>query len=210
MLRRYPAFLSRTFERWGVDTIVHIGDLVDWHAINFHGKHADAPGVKDEVRKARRQVQNLYQRFPEATWIIGNHDDLPARRADAIGLPSDAIVNPVEYWEVHDWSLVERFGYIEIDGVLYSHGEIGSQGLYAAINQAKAETASVAIGHLHGNAGVSWVANKARRLFGLSVGCGVDWRVLAMKYGRKFGKKPLIGCGIVIDGSYATWEPMAL
>ena len=37
-------------------------------------------------------------------------------------------------------------------------------------------------------------------MWGLAVGCGVDQRSMAFAYGKHFAKKPVIGCGVVIDG----------
>ncbi|QDT30926.1 metallophosphoesterase [Thalassoglobus polymorphus] len=210
MLPGYPKFLESIYKQWSCDTVVHIGDLVDWHAINFHGKQPETHSVDQEVKEARKQVAQLGRLFPEAHWLTGNHDALPARRAEAAGLPSDILRGDTDYWNLPGWQVYPRYDSLTLDGVLYSHGETGSQGRYAATNQAKENTCSTVIGHLHGNAGVNFLANRARRMFGLSVGCGVDWRQLQFEYGRKFARKPLIGCGVVLDGSYAYWEPANL
>ena len=43
----------------------------------------------------------------------------------------------------------------------------------------------------------------------MAVGCGVDNSSMAYAYGRNFKNKPILGCGVVIDGlPYA--EPMNL
>ena len=43
----------------------------------------------------------------------------------------------------------------------------------------------------------------------MQVGCGVDHHSYAMAY-AKAGKKPAIGCGVVIDGKTAINELMEL
>jgi hypothetical protein len=35
----------------------------------------------------------------------------------------------------------------------------------------------------------------------MNVGCGVDRKSLAMKYGEDYIRKPVIGCGVVVDGA---------
>ena len=40
-------------EKYGCDTIVHIGDLVDWHGISFHARQPECPGVRDEYELAK-------------------------------------------------------------------------------------------------------------------------------------------------------------
>ena len=57
---------------------------------------------------------------------------------------------------------------------------------------------------------MTYFANEDAMIFGMSVGCGVDRHTAAMDYGIKFTSKPIIGCGVVIDGVYAVFEPMRL
>lgn len=211
MLKGYPAFLSRTFKRHKVNRVVHIGDLVDWHAINFHGKHSETPGVLEEVKLARRQITQLTSRFPNVDWLLGNHDALPARRADDAGLPGDILKSENEYWNLpKGWKVHQRYDAVEIDGVLIHHGEVGSQGKFACLNQAVENMQSTAIGHLHGNAGAMFKCSRNNRIFGLSVGCGVDHKQLQFEYGRKYPRKPMIGCGIILEGEVPIFEPMKL
>lgn len=209
MLDEYPDFLKEIYDQWNLDTVVFIGDVIDWHAINFHGKHSETPGVLEEVAEARAQIDRLNDLFPVAYWLIGNHDALPKRRADDAGLPSNIIKSEQDYWGV-DWEVIERFGSVVIDGVRYSHGETGPGGMDAALKQAVNFGMSTVIGHHHQTAGVRWGANEAKKFFGLSTGSGLDWRRLQFQYGRKFANKPPIGCGVVLDGEHAYWEPMGL
>ena len=37
-------------------------------------------------------------------------------------------------------------------------------------------------------------------VWGLAVGCGVNQTHMAFAYGRNFAKKPIISCGVVIEG----------
>lgn len=209
MKRGYVRFLQGIADEYQPDRIVCIGDLVDWHSISYHESHPALSSPVQEVRKARRQVKSLTDIFPKAEWLIGNHDDLVRRKARTCGLPDDVLVDPASYWGI-DWKVHPRFSRFTIDGVEYSHGENGPQGQYAAINQAKARFRSVVIGHLHANAGVSYYCNGEFRVFGMSVGCGVDVDKMEMEYGKKFTRKPILGCGVVIDGKRAFFEPWLL
>jgi hypothetical protein len=47
-------------------------------------------------------------------------------------------------------------------------------------------------------------------VFGLAVGCGIDMRRLQFLYSKPFPRKPILGCGVVIDGTRAFFEPMQL
>lgn len=211
MLYGYVDFLRDIYKSWGCDKVVHIGDLADFHAISYHPTENLAPSGEAEVEEARSQIQQLYKAFPKAEWLLGNHDVLPSRRvADIAGWPTGFLKSYTEFWGLPGWRQHDRFSKIEIDGVLYSHGEIGGGGRYPAINQSSQQFQSMVIGHYHSCFGVTWTANENNRVFGMSVGCGVDWKKLQFSYGKKMARKPIIGCGVVIDGRYAYTEPMIL
>jgi len=184
MLDGYVDFLKQTFRDWKVTRVVHIGDLVDWAALSFHGTDPDLPSVRHEFDMANKQIKQLVKAFPKVDLLLGNHDVLPYRRAVAMGLGSN---------------MLRSF-----------HGDQGPQSINAARNQALANFRSTVIGHLHQCGSVSWAVNQDSRVFGMSVGCGVDHHTLAMAYGRAYRFKPFIGCGIVVDGTVPYVEPMLL
>ena len=211
MLDGYIDFLKQTFKEWGVTRIVHIGDLVDWAALSYHGTNPDLPAVAHEKALARKQVKELTKAFPKVDLLLGNHDVLPQRKAETIGLAGDMLRSFGEYWELpKTWKVHQRYTKLKIDGVVYSHGDQGPQGLNAARNQALANFRSTVIGHLHQCGSISWACNADARVFGMSVGCGVDHHHLAMAYGRPYRFKPFIGCGIVAEGTHPYVEPMLL
>lgn len=209
MRRGYVDFLQRIRDRHGCDRVVLIGDVVDWAAVSFHEKLPGLPAAKDEVKKARKQVAQLSAAFPDADWLIGNHDALPERQATTAGLPSELLRDHGEFWDV-DWNVLPRFTKHQIDGVIYAHGDGGKGGIGAALKQAKDNFQSTVIGHFHAQAGVQWFANPEFRIFGMSVGCGIDAEKLAFSYGAKFPAKPILGCGVVVNGKQAIFEPWLL
>ena len=87
----------------------------------------------------------------------------------------------------------------EHDNVLYTHG-IGWSGKTPAFNAANYLRKSVVCGHTHSVAAIGWHNNGTDVLFGMNVGSGVDTSHLAMSYGRHSLKKPMISCGVVING----------
>ncbi|MEW4530616.1 metallophosphoesterase [Maioricimonas sp. JC845] len=209
MRRGYVEFLQRIADRYAVNRVVHIGDLVDWASISFHERHPSLSNAAAEYRKARRQVAALARAFPDADWLIGNHDALTERQAIAAGLPPDLLRDYTDMWNV-GWSVHPRFSKVVIDGVLYAHGDSGRGGQDAAYRQARDNFRSTVIGHFHAQAGVKWWANPEFRVFGMSVGCGIDAARMQFEYGRKLPAKPILGCGVVIDGRRAFFEPWLL
>jgi len=211
MLDGYVDFLKQTFRDWKVTRVVHIGDLVDWAALSFHGTDPDLPSVRHEFDLANKQIKQLVKAFPKVDLLLGNHDVLPYRRAVAMGLGSNMLRSFNDYWGLpKTWKVHPRYHNLRIDGVIYRHGDQGPQSINAARNQALANFRSTVIGHLHQCGSVSWAVNQDSRVFGMSVGCGVDHHTLAMAYGRAYRFKPFIGCGIVVDGTVPYVEPMLL
>lgn len=209
MRRGYVDFLKRVADRWETDRVVHIGDLVDLAVLSFHEKHLGLRNAFEEIRAARRQISLLATAFPKADWLIGNHDALTERQAQTVGIPECMLRDHADIWQV-PWSVYPRFTKLVIDGVIYAHGDGGRSGHDAAFAQAKDNFRSTVIGHFHGQAGVKWWANPEFRVFGMSVGCGIDASRLQFEYGRRFAAKPILGCGVVLNGRRAFFEPWLL
>jgi predicted phosphodiesterase len=209
MRRGYVDFLERIAAAHDVNRVVHIGDLVDWASISFHEKSPALHNAEREFEHARRQVATLARAFPKADWLIGNHDALTERQAVAVGLPSRVLRDYADLWELK-WTVHPRFAKVTIDGVIYAHGDSGRQGADAALAQAKDNFRSTVIGHFHSQAGAKWWANPEFRVFGLAVGCGIDVGRLQFEYGRRIVAKPILGCGVVLDGRRAFFEPWLL
>jgi len=211
MHKDYVPFLKRIYKKHKCNKVVHIGDLVDWASMSYHPKDPSLMDSRKEFLEAKRQVQKLYRAFPEATWLIGNHDCLPSRKASDIGLPMDVMRDYQALWGVDNWEVIERYGNKIIDGVLYQHGDRGKGGqISSAYLNAQDEHRSVVQGHFHAQMNVLYFANTKTRIFGMQTGGGVDHKRAAMNYGKKYNKKPLMGCGVVLDGVTAIVEPMKL
>ena len=55
-------------------------------------------------------------------------------------------------------------------------------------------------GHHHEKFEIAYSANPDRLYWGMTVGCLVDDEALAFSYNNVNPKRPLIGCGIIVDG----------
>lgn len=211
MRRGAIPFLEDTRDEYQPDHIVHIGDLVDHCAYSFHEKPPNLKDPRAERRLAKRQVQRLVEAFPEADLLIGNHDALPQRQAEKAGLDPDELKPFNDRWGLPEgWTIHKRFSTLTIDDVDYFHGDKFGGGMYAHLHNCKSQFRSVVQGHLHANFGVMWHANPTNRVFGMSVGCLVDADKQAMEYGIRYPRKPILGCGIVIDGVYPICVPWIL
>ncbi|KKN66035.1 hypothetical protein LCGC14_0475130 [marine sediment metagenome] len=192
----YLDFCTDTFEEYGVDQIIAIGDILDWHSINFHTREPQCPGPKAEFDLAFAEIGKWKSRFPKLKWCIGNHDELPARVAKSVSLPEFVLKSYNELWDVPDWEI--DFSFL-IDETMYKHGT-GCSGIHPAYNLMNKMKMSVVIGHCHSRGGMKWSQNPIKRFFSLDVGCGISEKEWQFAYGRDMAERPFLGCGIVDDG----------
>ena len=195
----YMEFCADIFEQWDCDTIIHIGDLVDHHALSFHDSEPALKGAHGEFLDAVVELQPWYKQFPELTLITGNHDLIPQRQLTKLGMNHETWMRPLKevYQMPEGWNIQDT---VTIDGVLYHHGYTAG-GVNGFRNDAQRRMCRTVSGHAHGNAGISASASEHRLVWGMAVGCGIDREAMAFAYGKHFLQKPIIACGVVIDGS---------
>lgn len=200
-LDTYLDFLIDTYNKYNCNRVVHIGDELDNHFSSYHETDANAMGGGDELAFAKKRLARYYKRFPKVEVIIGNHSRLIMRKAQSGGVPKEWMREYNDVLGVPNWNFHTE---LEIDGVLYAHGEGGT-----ARGKCKSDLQSVVQGHLHTQLYVEYVVGRNNRVFGMQVGCGIDHEAYAFGY-AKAGKKPAIGCGVVIDGKEAIAVPMII
>jgi len=197
-LADYRQWCKDTFDAWECDTYVHIGDIIDHHALSFHESEPTLRGANGELMDARERLRPWFETFPKLTITGGNHDLIPARQLRKIGMDPDIWLRPLK--DVYDmpegWEVVDQ---IELDGVLYHHGYTAN-GVNGFRNDSRKRMCNTVSGHCHSNAGISASASDHRLVWGMAVGCGVDNSSMAFAYGKHFLSKPIVACGVVIDG----------
>ena len=198
----YRVFCKEQQIKYRCGTVVFIGDVIDNHYSSYHETDTVAQGADEELELAKRKLAKWYKSFPNADVIIGNHDRLAFRKARTAGISSKWVRGYSEVLNTPGWNFVEE---IDINGVMYAHGEGGT-----ARKKIRDEHQSYVQGHLHSQAYVEWSVGNKFRTFGMQVGCGVDRASYAMAYGKAF-KKPVISCGVVLNkGTEAHLIPMNL
>lgn len=204
----YLNFCVEIFDRCKCKTIVHIGDVVDNHAISFHEHNPNGMSAIDEMEEADKHLRRWKSCFPEMFICRGNHDRLPERKALFNSIPDRIIKSFREIWQFPD-TWYDDFSW-EIFGVRYLHGT-GFSGQNAHVKAAEASRQSCVVGHTHSTGAVNYLVSERDRIFGMNVGCGIDRKSYAFNYGRDFPKKPFLGCGVVTDkGTYAQVFPLTI
>lgn len=197
----YLEHCIETYYKHNCNEVVFIGDIIDNHASSYHETDPDGYSAGQELKLAIQQVKTWYQAFPKATVIIGNHDRLIMRKAYSSGLSKLWIKDYAEVLGTPGWNFTES---IEIDDVLYIHGEGG-----VARTRARRDLCSIVQGHLHTQASVDWIVGKNFKIFACQTGCGIDAKAYAMAYAKEFAK-PAIGCAVILNGKTVFNEMMNL
>jgi len=200
-LKNYINFCKKMYKKHDCNKVIFMGDIIDNHYSSYHETDAEAMGGKDELELAIKKIKKWYKAFPVAHVIIGNHDRIVFRKAQTGDIPSKWIRDYSEVLETPSWKFVDR---LVVDDVQYIHGEGGT-----ARMKSKADMMSTVQGHLHTQCYNEWSVGATFKVFGMQVGCGIDHDSYAMGYAKR-GKKPAIGCGIIIDGKVAFNELMEL
>lgn len=201
-LKEYLRFCRIQQEKFKCGRVIFIGDLIDNHYSSYHETNPDGLSAGDELDLAISEIQEYYKVFPNADVVIGNHDRLVYRKAFSSGVSKRWIKEYKEVLNTPNWNFVEN---IEIYGVNINHGEGGTARI-----KMKKELQSQVQGHLHSELYAEFLVGKNFRIFGLQVGCGIDFKSYAMEYGKNF-KKPAIGCGVLLNkGTLPIPIPMLL
>jgi metallophosphoesterase superfamily enzyme len=191
-LDEYLDWCIEQYETYSCTQVIFIGDIIDNHYSSYHETSADGMGGLDELELSIKRIARWYQAFNQkgTKVIIGNHDRMIMRKAQTSAIPSKWIKSYKEVLEVPNWDFVERF---EQDGVQYIHGEGGT-----ARTKCRADMMNTVQGHLHTQCYIENYVGKNFRVFGMQVGCGIDFSEYSFAY-AKYGKKPAISCSVILN-----------
>ncbi len=211
MLPDYPDFLREIYKKWKCNKVIFLGDIFNFGALSFHMKRTSDLNIEAEIESSKKDIKRLSKMFPVAELLVGNHCDLPGRQCDVVGIPRVMLRGFNDFWDMPaTWKWYPRFHKRIIDGVIYQHGDQGKGGAHPALANAKAEFRSVVQGHFHTAFGIWFHANERDLIFGMQAGTGCDHSHPMFDYSRQFTQKPIVGCGVVIEGTSPYVERMAL
>lgn len=188
------------------ENIFHVGDIFD----QYHGsQYPKSPDVqftpRQELDETRGRLKPWFDAFPYMRLSDCNHGARWAQKAKAAGIPKD-LMRP--YREVmgvpQGWKWASQWRVATDHPFLVIHG-VGYSGKYAHENAARDHGISIAMGHLHSNAGVIHVRTVGLRIWGLAVGCMIEESSEAFDYDKENRRKPIKGIGVVLDGG---WTPI--
>jgi hypothetical protein len=179
-----------------------VGDEVDQYFGSQFKKDPDAAHTAmGEIKATKDELKRWYKAFPLMKVAISNHGLRWAKKAFEAEIPSQMLRPYQDLIEAPDgWKWKERW---MIKGakapILMIHG-MGYGGQSGARNAAIDSGVNTVIGHLHSHAGVSYINTAGRKIWGLNTGCLIDVEAYAFNYGKDMRHKPVLGCGVVLDG----------
>lgn len=131
-------------------------------------------------------------------WLLeSNHGSMILRRAMAKGMSKFFLKDYNEILEVsHKWKWIERLVLDTDKGkIVFAH-----QMTKDIAKSVQATAMSCVQGHYHTTSEIKYVGNDFHLNFGMSVGCLVDKKSLAMAYMKVNLAKPILSCGVITNG----------
>jgi len=179
------------------DRVIHIGDELDKHAMSFHDSDPDLPSAGDELKISLPIIKELETIFPVVDLLDSNHGSLIYRRSLKYGIPKaylkhyNDFLNVGKGWQWHDDLTIKT----PTGPVYFCHGKVAD-----VLKLAQSMGMSCVQGHYHSSFNLKYYGNSLGLYFGLQVGCLIDKDSLAFRYNKTQRARPLIGCGVIIDG----------
>jgi hypothetical protein len=177
--------------------VMCLGDELDQYTLSKYPHDPDAQSAGDEYKEAMRFWKGVYNLFPDARAVTSNHVQRVAKRAIESGIPSAYLRSVEQFMQApKGWKWRDEW---VVDGVKYEHGERAG-GITGLRNLVIANMRSTVIGHQHECPGTTFVSNGSTLLWGLNVGCLVSSDSYGLSYTKRNRHKPVLGCGVVMDG----------
>lgn len=193
------AFLKAVKAKYKPDRVVHIGDEIDGHAWSFHPSDPDLASPGDELASAIQKLQPVYKMFPKVDVIESNHGSLIYRKAKVMGLPRHVfrsyreVIEAPKGWKWHFDLTIE----LPDGSKCYFHHALSS----SVIRSSQQLGMHCVFGHHHNKFSVEYWSSNYQTKWAMFVGCLINHKAMAYEYGQNNLKKPIIGCGIIIDSA---------
>lgn len=207
------AFLAALHKKYQFSRIIGLGDELDYHAMSFHDHDPDLDSAGRELQRGREVLLELWKMFPVIEWVHSNHGSMAYRKALHNGVPRHLVL---DYRDA-------IFGVKDKDGSIKRPGNRGIGWTWQGsiiIDLGKGQKCKVhhgmsvstrrnveqsgmgfVQGHHHGTFELVYHGTPEALNWGMTCGCLIDDEGLAFSYNKNSIKRPVIGCGGVIDGN---------
>lgn len=191
-------FLTEVKKQFKPTSIIHIGDLADFHRLNFHGVNPNLPSALDELHQLRAFVKNLARLFPSMIIVDSNHDALPRRKAHSVGIPDAMLKSPMDIIEAPTtWRMVKDLVVRLPNGILckFKHNFSGN-----LLNDCFKQGMSLVCGHFHIKSFVQYFQNEFGCNFAVQTGALVNRKSEALDYASNNSLYPVLTVCVLRNG----------
>lgn len=169
------------------------------HAMSFHDSDPDLDSPGKELEKAIKCLKPLYKLFPEMDLVDSNHGSMVFRKAKHHGIPVTVIkpyrdvLEAPKGWKWHNTLTLKLNNGQDL---FICHG-------MSANGQKLAESMGMNViqGHYHSKFQIQYSSSPSQLIFSMQIGCSIDDKSLAFSYNKVTPARPIIGHGIVINGT---------
>lgn len=191
------AFLKAVKSKYKPDTVVCIGDEVDFHALSFHDSDPDLDSAGVELQKAVKSLTPLYKLFPKCTVIESNHGSMVLRKGLHGGMPKAVLKGYNEILKApKGWSWVfDTIVKTPMGPVYFCHGKTSAAGRLAS-----QYGMSAVQGHFHEKAQITYISTPEKLMFDCHTGCLADDKSLALGYNKVNAKRPIVSIVVIVQG----------
>jgi len=188
------AFLEAVRDKYKINKVLNVGDVLDKHQTSYHAKEHEALGANEEFRTSKYYINKLAELFPTMDIATGNHDALSMRKAKDVGIPKYMLKSDKEAYGLPDtWRFNKHFFYKEED-LFMSH----TIGVNTRLNATKLSFNSVQ-GHHHTEFCISHYEDIVKKNWSMSVGCLIDDTHPVFNYNKDTVSRPILGCGVILN-----------
>lgn len=190
-------FLTAVKAKYRPDTVVCIGDEVDFHALSYHESNPDLDSAGVELDKAIQALKPIYRLLPIVTVIESNHGSMVLRKAMTGGIPQKAIKSYNDVLEApKGWKWVfDTIVETALGQVYFCHGKAAAPGKLAS-----QYGCSTVQGHYHEKAQINYISTPEKLMFDAHTGCLADDKSLALGYNKVNPKRPIVSILVIING----------
>ena len=185
------------------DEVYHVGDDLDFNCLSSFKKNPNSEFTPlGEIEQAKKQLKLWYKYLPKMKLAYSNHVDRISRKAMDAEIPASIIKSYREIigapigWQWRD-AWIFNAGR---EMVCVQHGteyRSARSAINAAIDNGMMNTVT---GHIHTNFSINHIRTRNKKCWAMSVGCLVDESATAFDYAKHHRNKPLMGCGVTING----------
>lgn len=182
-------FLTAIKRRLKPEIVTSVGDEADFHGINFHDHEAELFSAGHELDLTIDKLQELHKLWQKIYFCESNHGSMLLRRLKHAGIPIRVLRDLPELYGTPKWSWHENIVLkTKLGEVLMTHGK------GPALSKQNGGRSTIQ-GHYHGKFEIVWSKGDLAEFFSMFTGCLVNYESLAMRYGRNFVQKPILGVG---------------